>query len=477
MFLIAHEVAHTLQQRGGGARPMRKAIDGGEHDAAEAAADEAAAAVLRGETGVAARLTGNAPMIQRKKKPPEGDPSLGALQGLLTVYRTAVDARLPDLASSTGRHVVSFVKTHPVEEELIDKLTVSMGPQILHGKPISGEAPTFPPGDSLSILPHEIEAVVGMLYSAAYVGFLLDHGKSELAMNELGRWRKRPVDFHFLKAILEEAGHWQRLHEAKNVAGETAGGVAHDVDRHEDRDGAFAESPVTGRYTIHMRSFAPFHSFGGGYHGDDRGFSSSLGVTSRIKETFHLDLDLGTVASKGPTSDKSGVTGWGVFPRVMATLTGRWGALGSMKDTAKDDGKHRLKREGDDVKLDAAFEGSMPLAHATPDIDLHGKFTLGLHRPGELEFRSDLRGDGFPNAEVLLVDAAGNVLLHHGFATSHGSFMGPTVFLWGKNNAPMGHGYHRLMLDPRGNFRGVVEGGGVVSVADVNARLEGKGKP
>ena len=63
--LIAHEVAHTLQQ-GAGAAPQLKSLEVSQPgDHAEAEADLAADRVLAGETGVAAALGGGSPRIQR----------------------------------------------------------------------------------------------------------------------------------------------------------------------------------------------------------------------------------------------------------------------------------------------------------------------------------------------------------------------------------------------------------------------------
>ena len=48
----------------------------------------------------------------------------------------------------------------------------------------------------------------------------------------------------------------------------------------------FAASSVI---SIHLRSFAPFESFGGGFEGDNRGFSTDPKVKSRIHTTLKYD--------------------------------------------------------------------------------------------------------------------------------------------------------------------------------------------
>src|SRR5687767_6258881 len=44
-----------------------------------------------------------------------------------------------------------------------------------------------------------------------------------------------------------------------------------------------------GQFELRTRSYAPFHTFGGGFEGDDRGPSARLDVTSRITNKAVID--------------------------------------------------------------------------------------------------------------------------------------------------------------------------------------------
>ncbi|MFN8181799.1 MAG: RHS repeat-associated core domain-containing protein, partial [Bacteroidia bacterium] len=59
-----------------------------------------------------------------------------------------------------------------------------------------------------------------------------------------------------------------------------------------DPDGAFP-------YTIHVRSFHPQASFGGGFMGDNRGFSNNPSASSRIGQHFTFDPSKGLLTNKG----------------------------------------------------------------------------------------------------------------------------------------------------------------------------------
>src|SRR6185437_1096924 len=71
-----------------------------------------------------------------------------------------------------------------------------------------------------------------------------------------------------------------------------------------DPDGKFP-------YPIHIRSFAPWQSFGFGFGGDNRGYSTALGkreggsVTSRVQQTFTVDPSKGTHTDATTWSDPS----------------------------------------------------------------------------------------------------------------------------------------------------------------------------
>lgn len=57
-------------------------------------------------------------------------------------------------------------------------------------------------------------------------------------------------------------------------------------------------------YPITIRSFAPFKTFGGGFHGDNRGFTTSSSASARVHQWINFDTDktsLTTRAWSSPT--------------------------------------------------------------------------------------------------------------------------------------------------------------------------------
>ena len=98
MHLLAHEVAHTVQQRGGDAAPQRKAEVSQPGDAAEVAADRFADHVVHG-----------APM-----------PSLGAASGVIQRAPVA-----PTYGGQTGVRDLSKITIEPISDFVASTLTAS----------------------------------------------------------------------------------------------------------------------------------------------------------------------------------------------------------------------------------------------------------------------------------------------------------------------------------------------------------------
>jgi len=58
-------------------------------------------------------------------------------------------------------------------------------------------------------------------------------------------------------------------------------------------------------YPLTTRSFAPFPTFGGGFSGDSRGYSTSQNVTSRLSHSYVMNTDNHTYTNYGATSSPS----------------------------------------------------------------------------------------------------------------------------------------------------------------------------
>ncbi len=69
-WLLAHEVAHTVQQGGADGLQLKSLEVGSDSDPSESAADAAADRIMQGDTGVAASLSASGPAVRRKLSAP-----------------------------------------------------------------------------------------------------------------------------------------------------------------------------------------------------------------------------------------------------------------------------------------------------------------------------------------------------------------------------------------------------------------------
>ncbi|MBM7069608.1 hypothetical protein [Actibacterium sp. 188UL27-1] len=134
-------------------------------------------------------------------------------------------------------------------------------------------------------------------------------------------------------------------------------------------------------YTVIVKRYAPFTTFGGGYHGDGRN-SAKLAGSARTWGFITFDLETGVIkksALSSPTwktakpEEKKTQT-----PRITVTT--------------------RSFQAGKELNFTAHTEGSNPMVKGSPDIDT---FIDIRYRSGKID--GCLRGDDFPNAEVFLV--------------------------------------------------------------------------
>ena len=96
----------------------------------------------------------------------------------------------------------------------------------------------------------------------------------------------------------------------------------------------------------------------------------------------------------------------------------------------------------------------MPLASGSPDIDVRSSITMRLMEGNILRIEGTMKGDGFPNAELFVGDAANNRIMLNEFTTTGGK-MGPAYMLFGEGDAAMGSFMLDIQLDAAGNFTGV----------------------
>lgn len=211
-----------------------------------------------------------------------------------------------------------------------------------------------------------------------------------------------------------------------------------------DPDGEFP-------FPIHIRSFAPWETFGIlGYEGDNRGFSTDLNVTSRITQTFVLDTDNWSIKDSGKHGDiQLGTYSHSSYSRVIDILS-----LGMMqREVGTPTGKVRIDDAIVSGKLIyAKYEGSLPL-HPGFDIDVNTFFTINDNKEdGILSITTSQIGDRFPSAEAFITDTAGNSLFLT-VSPARGSY--PEFNVGGANYIPMSTSSISIMYDKEGVFIGV----------------------
>ena len=205
------------------------------------------------------------------------------------------------------------------------------------------------------------------------------------------------------EACIEANGGWQSSYQPPQIIGEI---------------------PADGSVDLYIRSFAPFASFGGGFRGDNRGFTTDLNATSRMWGRVTVNLQTGVVSA--PVAGSSGTScagppcSWFRSQEKVADVT--------ITVASTTEGTSTI-----------ALAGANPLVSGAPDIDL--SLTLQV-RPGGF-LSGTLRGDAFPNPEVFVVGASGPKMLLT-YQTLGGPLTGPAFYLPGANSIWMGsfHGHY-----------------------------------
>jgi hypothetical protein len=219
-----------------------------------------------------------------------------------------------------------------------------------------------------------------------------------------------------------------------------------------------------GQIAIHVRSFAPFSHFGGGFAGDSRGFSTSASATSRINHYVVLDLRRGREGATAVWSDLShGPFNTSARSRPRANTVSRFG-------------DHQ-------ARYWVHLSGANPLVPGAPDIDVSAQLDI-TWSDDRASLACVLTGDGFPNAEVFVEDPAGQRVFVAAFATrGNGSATDAPLRLSGNWLRPMGEGQVTILTGASGRFTGIAAGNspitGIVSrpmpIAAWNAQFEARG--
>ena len=215
-------------------------------------------------------------------------------------------------------------------------------------------------------------------------------------------------------------------------------------------------------YPIHIRSFAPDATFGGGFEGDNRGYSTGKGkgeggtVTSRMQHAFTVDPTAGTFKAGNAWSDKSS------HP-LLGEGTGTTHAnISGFKSSTDKQGNSTASFTSN---MKAANPLTEKLGIPTPDINVHTSFTLTENqKAGTLNVNAVQTGDAFPAAETFMGDTKGNQLFI-GVSAANGS---PYTNLEGDNERPMMSANFTVSMDKNGVFTGVSQGDKKYTTAEWN---------
>ncbi|MCU0912601.1 MAG: hypothetical protein MUE98_15085 [Rhodobacteraceae bacterium] len=171
--------------------------------------------------------------------------------------------------------------------------------------------------------------------------------------------------------------------------------------------------------TLHVRSFHPRANFGIsglGYHGDNRGFSLDLGVTSRIRMKKTFNVVAGTADAAEVRSDVSSHP-FGMVQDYSAPNTQpRMTVDGAQVDAYRPDGDQGLQAmvayTGQNFAMPAVQTGKPVYDAIVPGLDVTSSLHVEIDRDkSKLSFAYRMVGDGFPNAEAFLIDQAGAPLM------------------------------------------------------------------
>ena len=211
-------------------------------------------------------------------------------------------------------------------------------------------------------------------------------------------------------------------------------------------------------YSIHVRSFAPFESFGGGFSGDgnNRKFSTSPTVTSRVQQTFTVDPTAGSITEPVTWSDPSH------HPLLGSRTEVPEGELSNIEKDNDGYGNSTLK-------FNSSMAGANPLVPLSPDIDVSTAFTITENtNTGNLDVIAYQYGDKFPSAETFITDAEGTSLFI-GVSQYEGD---PYTSLPGDNCREMMSSSFTIWIDQKGMFMGVEQDDVVYSISDWNKKFE-----
>ncbi|MDY3525982.1 RHS repeat domain-containing protein [Riemerella anatipestifer] len=220
-------------------------------------------------------------------------------------------------------------------------------------------------------------------------------------------------------------------------------------------------------YPITIRAFAPFEEFGYGFHGDNRGFTTYQGVSSRMTNWIAFDTDKTNITTGGYSSP----TYHTKFPNYKKTAR----PIAKFRDGLS------ITKRGDfkTFKFGTHAKAANPLTPpGTPDIDIFSDFTITENKKaGTLSIRGNLKGDNFPSTEAFITDPSGQAVFIGVGQIDAGvdKDNGPFTELPGEGSTKHITSFNfTITTDNKGNFTGVQQGKLKYSIEQWNKQFTSK---
>ncbi len=134
----------------------------------------------------------------------------------------------------------------------LGELVVKVSPQMFGGMPTAGFG-SIPSEHTFTRFVSEAQVILELMEAADHIGALAApsdpaHGTSrpadsadqERAVEELSRWKSRPVNFYFLERVLKQRGLWALL-TGRDLHGRAPAELARQVDAQSEESGASAD--------------------------------------------------------------------------------------------------------------------------------------------------------------------------------------------------------------------------------------------
>ena len=199
-------------------------------------------------------------------------------------------------------------------------------------------------------------------------------------------------------------------------------------------------------YPISIRSFISSKQLWG-YKGDNRWYSTSKNVTSRLEQSFIMNTDNHTYSKLSTTSSPSTK----ISTNETKTALDDKGSISNFIYTNNKDGSTT-------TSWTSEMQGHNPFVSSiiSPDINVTTNFKLTENKEaGTLNVNVKQTGDAFPATETFIGDSKGNQVFI-GVSPAIGS----PISLIGDNQRPMMSANFTINMNSKGVFTGVTIGAG-----------------